>query len=79
MDHAKRAVYSRLVQASLLMEEASTEANRAATIATNLRQLLARNAALDLGQFAAALDLMHNSVQRSSVCTHEAFALIKVA
>ena len=79
MDDTKRNVYNRLVQASLLMEEASTEANRAAAIASNLRQLLKRNGAVDPGQVAAALDLMHNSVQRSSVCTHEAFALIKVA
>lgn len=79
MEDDKRKVYHRLVQASLLMEEASTEASRAAAVASHLRQTLSRDAAIDLGQVAAALDLMYNSVQRSSICTHEAFALIKVA
>ena len=79
MDDAKRTVYQRLVQASLLMEEASTQATRAAAIASNLRRVFCGATALNAEQIAAALDLMHDSVQRSSSCTHEAFALIKVA
>ena len=78
MDETKRAVYHGLVQAKLLMEEASAEANHAAAIASNLRLLLSRGG-MDLDQVAADLDRVQNSVRRTWKCTNEAFALIKVA
>ncbi len=42
MDDKRRAVYTRLVQASLLIDEAASQSNRAATLAANAKDPIAR-------------------------------------
>ncbi len=58
MNDRKRATYERLVQASLLIEEAGQEASRAANVAANARQPIARIAesVLELHELASALN-----------------------
>lgn len=69
----KRQVYQRLVEASLLIEEASAQALRAAKAAGKFRQPCSKN------QLISALGEMEHALQRSSECTQRASTLIKVA
>ena len=70
----KRRRYERLVQASLLIEEAKTQAMRAAHAASGFRKC-----ALNPDRLKSTLTEIQTALQRSAECTNEASTLIKVA
>ena len=69
----KRQVYQRLVEASLLIEEATAQALRAAKAAAKFRQ------PSSIHQLISALGEMETALQRSSECTQRASTIIKAA
>lgn len=69
----KRQVYQRLVEASLLIEEATAQALRAAKAASKFSRPSSIN------QLISALSEMETALQRSSECTQRASTIIKAA
>jgi hypothetical protein len=70
----KRRTYERLVQASLLIEEAKAQAMRAAHAAAKFRDF-----ALNPERLTHAIGEMQSALEKSSQCTNEASNLIKAA
>lgn len=70
----KRRIYERIVQASLLIEEAKTQAMRAAHAAAKFR-----DCAMSPQRLARTIDEIQIALEKSSQCTNEASTLIEAA